>query len=198
MQEGLFLYERGLDPYDGGIFHQVSIYIPCRDCSNQRLMCMCISGALVFAPVLLAAFGCNFLRPPDQHHSIHSLGHPLGRLLIRDCGVRRRCGFQRLHLSTARRKLEARFCGCSVPAQPIHSPDLPCTANDSLYNFLRPTEHSTRHSGQTHNHSFCSSTCKLYQSASSTTASAHRPSLLRPDPQRQHHGSTQGWQSRAV
>ena len=24
MQEGLFLYEQGLDPYDGGIFHQVS------------------------------------------------------------------------------------------------------------------------------------------------------------------------------
>lgn len=24
VQEGLFLYERGLDPYDGGIFHQVS------------------------------------------------------------------------------------------------------------------------------------------------------------------------------
>ncbi|KAK5171840.1 uncharacterized protein LTR77_003476 [Saxophila tyrrhenica] len=24
LQEGLFLYERGLDPYDGGIFHQVS------------------------------------------------------------------------------------------------------------------------------------------------------------------------------
>lgn len=28
MQEGLFLYERGLDPYDGGIFHQAPLLLP--------------------------------------------------------------------------------------------------------------------------------------------------------------------------
>lgn len=49
MQEGLFLYERGLDPYDGGIFYQVSIYIPCRDCSNSKLICVC--QAPLFLPL---------------------------------------------------------------------------------------------------------------------------------------------------
>ncbi|KAK5711530.1 hypothetical protein LTR15_012371 [Elasticomyces elasticus] len=28
LQEGLFLYERGLDPYDGGIFHQAPLLLP--------------------------------------------------------------------------------------------------------------------------------------------------------------------------
>lgn len=28
MQEGLFLYDRGLDPYDGGIFHQAPLLLP--------------------------------------------------------------------------------------------------------------------------------------------------------------------------
>ncbi|EME89740.1 uncharacterized protein MYCFIDRAFT_32437 [Pseudocercospora fijiensis CIRAD86] len=28
LQEGLFLYERGLDPYDGGIFHQAPLFLP--------------------------------------------------------------------------------------------------------------------------------------------------------------------------
>jgi phosphatidylinositol glycan class U len=49
VQEGLFLYERGLDPYDGGIFYQVSIYIPYRECSNQRLMC--VYQAPLFLPL---------------------------------------------------------------------------------------------------------------------------------------------------
>ena len=56
MQEGLFLYERGLDPYDGGIFYQVSIYIPCRECTNQKLMYVCQ------APLFLPLF--SLLPPP--------------------------------------------------------------------------------------------------------------------------------------
>ncbi|KAI7097670.1 hypothetical protein KC324_g21297, partial [Hortaea werneckii] len=28
LQEGVFLYERGLDPYDGGIFHQAPLLLP--------------------------------------------------------------------------------------------------------------------------------------------------------------------------
>ncbi|KJX99706.1 putative gpi transamidase component pig-u protein [Zymoseptoria brevis] len=28
LQEGLFLYDRGLDPYDGGIFHQAPLFLP--------------------------------------------------------------------------------------------------------------------------------------------------------------------------
>ncbi|CAK1354523.1 Phosphatidylinositol glycan anchor biosynthesis class U protein [Cercospora beticola] len=28
LQEGLFLFERGLDPYDGGIFHQAPLFLP--------------------------------------------------------------------------------------------------------------------------------------------------------------------------
>ena len=28
LQEGLFLYTHGLSPYDGGVFHQVSLSLP--------------------------------------------------------------------------------------------------------------------------------------------------------------------------
>lgn len=51
VQEGLFLYERGLDPYDGGIFHQVG--------QNQILdaeRLMLKRNSVFQAPLLLPLF----------------------------------------------------------------------------------------------------------------------------------------------
>ena len=52
LKEGLFLYERGVSPYDGGVFHQAPLLLP--------IFALCPSSLLYTAMDLLSAFqlGC--------------------------------------------------------------------------------------------------------------------------------------------
>lgn len=82
MQEGLFLYERGLDPYDGGIFYQVRTDIPCRLASSPKADPIHFQGTVVLAAILSSPIACDNPWPLDERHLVHLTGHPLGRLSV--------------------------------------------------------------------------------------------------------------------
>lgn len=65
VQEGLFLYERGLDPYDGGIFHQVRHPIV-GSARYKTFGLIAVSiGTSSPATIFIAALALNLDRMPD-------------------------------------------------------------------------------------------------------------------------------------
>ncbi|CAK4032806.1 Phosphatidylinositol glycan anchor biosynthesis class U [Lecanosticta acicola] len=61
LQEGLFLYERGLDPYDGGIFHQAPLLLPLFSfLPSPTTVLGKIAGILLYTGVDLASADCIF------------------------------------------------------------------------------------------------------------------------------------------
>jgi hypothetical protein len=177
VQEGLFLYDRGLDPYDGGIFHQVS-QGSYNGKENQTLT-VSLSGATVLAAFLAASL--TIIRPwtTGEHPHLCRSGYAQCQLYLRHCEYGRRQCDVFLHVSSRISSLEPSFGRRGLPFQSIYDPRVLGSTNHKLRYVLHLSEREACVSGQVCHSCICSGYRKLHKLAPNPAPSFYRTAMLR-------------------